>query len=428
MQSAPIQTDAIPAGGSTPAVAGSGDLGGASSVFAEIFAKFLQFNGGLEFAGLSAGELPLIPASELEGIGDLVPATQQFLADGLPLAAGDLDEGIEEGAGLLELETGSAGLAFEQFFANLQIVAAGPVDSEAGAVAGESASAGEPDFSVDLDLADIPFMFDGPKLTVLGNRSPEPVNVPASLDGASTPRTGLERQLGEWGAMGFGRAVEKPAERPTIPLSILPPETRVLRPAEFGSGAETPPLPLTLEVDVAGDRFAASSPADLNAAALARADRQEFVDRVTEALRQAYQQTPKRLTLELTPPDLGTVRIQVAQSHGELIARLEADNSTARAMLAEHLPALERQLSQSGIQIQRFEVQQAVESNQNNAQGEQMHRQQQDPGQQQQQQQRQQHPSSPNWRFEDAGADRTEGRPLTMADLLALAPGMDRLI
>lgn len=162
-----------------------------------------------------------------------------------------------------------------------------------------------------------------------------------------------------------------------------------------------------------------ASVADRNATALARLDRFEFVDRIARALEQANARTPSRIDLELDPPSLGRVHIQVVNVDGTLTARIETSTATARSLICEQLPVLGRHLEQQGIQFQRFEVQYAAANvaggNWSSGNGQ--------SGQPNERNRRSHSPST-----EQVDEIGEPGRGLTMGDLLAVAPGMDRVI
>ncbi|MFO0948888.1 MAG: flagellar hook-length control protein FliK [Planctomycetota bacterium] len=162
------------------------------------------------------------------------------------------------------------------------------------------------------------------------------------------------------------------------------------------------------------------SPEDRNATVLARLDRVEFVSRISQALERAKAQSPKSVELELNPPSLGKLRLQVMEIDGQLTARIQADSASARALLLEHMPVLDRNLGDQGIQMQRVQVEPPSGGDTSLSGG---HNPQHSGGQHP----RQQHEGTPLKWFTSA-EDGENGKPLTISELLALAPGMDRLI
>ncbi|MCC7474663.1 MAG: flagellar hook-length control protein FliK [Pirellulales bacterium] len=84
-------------------------------------------------------------------------------------------------------------------------------------------------------------------------------------------------------------------------------------------------------------------------------DPARFVGRVAKALQTATERGGK-LQLRLNPPELGALRIELTLKDGAMSAALEADNSTARQLLLEHLPALRDRLAEQNIRLERFDV------------------------------------------------------------------------
>lgn len=87
-------------------------------------------------------------------------------------------------------------------------------------------------------------------------------------------------------------------------------------------------------------------------------DSQALVDRVSQLVLKSHD-SGQQLSLQITPPDLGTVRIEVHSHGGVLTARLEADTPAARQLLAEHLPQLREALQQQGANVDRIDVYQS---------------------------------------------------------------------
>jgi hypothetical protein len=164
-----------------------------------------------------------------------------------------------------------------------------------------------------------------------------------------------------------------------------------------------------------------SSVEDRNATALARVDRQEFVDRIIQALERARAEQPKKIEIELNPPSLGKLRVQVIDHDGQLTAKIEVHSGATRTLLLDNLPNLDRQLGEQGVQIQRFQVDQVNtgSSGLQDPTGGTLN--QQSPGSGQQ--------GQPNKSSNKDDAEVDEGDAvLTIADLLGWADGMDRLV
>jgi flagellar hook-length control protein FliK len=92
-----------------------------------------------------------------------------------------------------------------------------------------------------------------------------------------------------------------------------------------------------------------------DAPALPRVDASRFVGRVAKAIQTASERGGS-LNLRLSPPELGSLRLQLTVDNGVMSATLEADNSVARQVLLDHLPALRDRLAEQNIRIERFDV------------------------------------------------------------------------
>ena len=80
-----------------------------------------------------------------------------------------------------------------------------------------------------------------------------------------------------------------------------------------------------------------------------------FVQRVAKAFQTAGDQGGS-LRLRLSPPDLGSLKLNVTVTGGVLSARVEAETSQARDMLMENLPALRERLAEHNITVDQFDV------------------------------------------------------------------------
>jgi flagellar hook-length control protein FliK len=88
---------------------------------------------------------------------------------------------------------------------------------------------------------------------------------------------------------------------------------------------------------------------------LSQADRLRVVQRVARAV-QTAQDRGGDLKLRLSPPELGSLRLQVKLTDGVLSARIEADNPAAKQVLVDNLPALRERLAEQNIRVERFDV------------------------------------------------------------------------
>lgn len=84
-------------------------------------------------------------------------------------------------------------------------------------------------------------------------------------------------------------------------------------------------------------------------------DRARFVQRVSGAMERA-QLRDGRVQVRLSPPELGSLKIEIAVRQGVLTASIEAEHSQARNVLLDNLPALRDRLAEQQIRIERFDV------------------------------------------------------------------------
>jgi len=84
-------------------------------------------------------------------------------------------------------------------------------------------------------------------------------------------------------------------------------------------------------------------------------DGTRFVQRVEQAFA-AMSDKGGTLRLKLSPPELGSVHMEITVSKGVMKARLEAETKEAKNLLLENLPALRDRLAQQNIKIQKFDV------------------------------------------------------------------------
>jgi flagellar hook-length control protein FliK len=87
---------------------------------------------------------------------------------------------------------------------------------------------------------------------------------------------------------------------------------------------------------------------------LSDAERTRLVQRVARALETAGEGGQMRL--RLSPPELGSLRLDVSVRHGVLTAYVEAETPQARMLLLDNLPALRERLQEQNVKIERFDV------------------------------------------------------------------------
>jgi flagellar hook-length control protein FliK len=129
-------------------------------------------------------------------------------------------------------------------------------------------------------------------------------------------------------------------------------------------------------------------------------DPARFVGRVARAIETA-QERGGPINLRLSPPELGSMRIELSLKDGVMNAKVETETASARQALLDNLPALRDKLANQNVRIERFEV-----DVRRDAQGDQSNR---GPQQRQFQQQQQQHYQSRSARPATAATGGIEG-------------------
>lgn len=84
-------------------------------------------------------------------------------------------------------------------------------------------------------------------------------------------------------------------------------------------------------------------------------DPARFVGRVAKAFQTAHDRGGT-LQLRLSPPELGSLRLELTVKDGVMNASLQTENANARRLLLDHLPALRDRLAEQNIRVDRFDV------------------------------------------------------------------------
>jgi len=92
-----------------------------------------------------------------------------------------------------------------------------------------------------------------------------------------------------------------------------------------------------------------------SAVRITNADQVRLVQRVARAF-QAAEGRGGEIRLRLSPPELGSLRLEISVEAGVIRARLEAETPTARNILMDNLPALRDRLAEQNIKIEQFDV------------------------------------------------------------------------
>ena len=62
------------------------------------------------------------------------------------------------------------------------------------------------------------------------------------------------------------------------------------------------------------------------------------------------------MRLRLSPPELGSMRLEVTLQNGALTAKIEAESPIARSLLLDNLPVLRERLEAQGVRVEQFDV------------------------------------------------------------------------
>jgi flagellar hook-length control protein FliK len=93
----------------------------------------------------------------------------------------------------------------------------------------------------------------------------------------------------------------------------------------------------------------------LNRRSAIEIDSARLLTRVARAFA-AAQERDGEIRLRLSPPELGSLRLDVRVQDGALVAHLQTETDAARSAIIENLSALRERLSDQGVRIERFEV------------------------------------------------------------------------
>jgi len=91
------------------------------------------------------------------------------------------------------------------------------------------------------------------------------------------------------------------------------------------------------------------------AARMTEADRARFVQRVSRAIHSATENGGP-IRLRLSPPELGSLRLEIQIVDGQMSAKIEAETPAARQALLDNLTVLRERLEQQDIKVTRFDV------------------------------------------------------------------------
>ena len=84
-------------------------------------------------------------------------------------------------------------------------------------------------------------------------------------------------------------------------------------------------------------------------------DQAQLIQRIAQAFEAAVERGGS-IHLQLSPPELGSLRVELTVRNGAMSARMETETDAARTILQDNLPALRERLAEHNIRVERFDV------------------------------------------------------------------------
>ncbi|MFI4875507.1 MAG: flagellar hook-length control protein FliK [Blastopirellula sp. JB062] len=101
--------------------------------------------------------------------------------------------------------------------------------------------------------------------------------------------------------------------------------------------------------------FLQKATASNDAPALDTAKQIRLIQRVSQAVRTAQTQGGP-IRLRLSPPELGSLKVEIQMEEGGMSAKLEAESEAVRKVLMENLPQLRDRLAELNVRVDSFDV------------------------------------------------------------------------
>ncbi|MDX1947353.1 MAG: flagellar hook-length control protein FliK [Pirellulaceae bacterium] len=157
-----------------------------------------------------------------------------------------------------------------------------------------------------------------------------------------TEEPAADAQVAYFPAPGLEITATEAVAAPTSPV-----------PAQSAASSAPPVLPQRLPLEM----LATATPQSAAAAQRSdlHVDGMRLLQRVARAFA-AAQERDGEVRLRLSPPELGSLRLEVRVAEGGVIARMETETGAARTAIIDNLPALRDRLAEQGVRIDRFEV------------------------------------------------------------------------
>lgn len=117
------------------------------------------------------------------------------------------------------------------------------------------------------------------------------------------------------------------------------------------SAASTIPLSLRRHLESQAPAASAAPTGPM----ISDAQHARLLQRVSRAFR-AAEERGGEVQIRLSPPELGSMKLELTLSQGVLVAKLEVENQRAHSILVDSLPALKERLAEQGIRVEQFDV------------------------------------------------------------------------
>lgn len=146
------------------------------------------------------------------------------------------------------------------------------------------------------------------------------------------------------------RSVSETQNQNQIETTKLSPLTQENSSATDSGQTVAQPTGLNPSSSTTGAQEAVSLKAPLDASQV-----EQLVERIVGSVRQS-QSTGQQLKIRLSPPELGTLQIEVSLKNGQYTAKLEVQNNQTQKVINDNIAQLREALAKSGVAIDRIDV------------------------------------------------------------------------
>jgi flagellar hook-length control protein FliK len=206
-----------------------------------------------------------------------------------------------------------------------------------------------------------------------GVQAVQPAAVPAYQDNTAPAAVGAETATAEGvvnmasAAVGTPASDPPPNSEPSAPQpdkkktpgvdgAAKPAATPTTNPTSNTSGTGSPPAVSAGQPSgPAGSQTGSPAGPQGTTPGAGQAERVRFVQRVVSAFEAMGNRTDS-VRIRLSPPELGSLHLEISVQNGTLSAHLQAETPAARDLLLHNLPELRQRLSQQDIKVDRFDV------------------------------------------------------------------------